>query len=558
MSSVSGSGGSSGSSGADESTRKLREEYRKKEAALIKKHQNELRAVDKKYSEAINGKDKMREKELSTVREKATQSLSKRDQRYQNEIEDLRKMHTAQLERLMNDNSQKTEVTKQAARSEIKQANLGKEDRTTELNAQYDEAIKSAEKNYIANVEKLREEQKKSVDGTRKQLQEAHTAELDNFRDYHGKTVSELKNEVRTTRTNANQRLKHQEVQHTGDKMRIYNNHMNEYKNREEAHNDQLGNYSEDYKSSVEDVRNKYSRELEKRAEVQSDFDNQFKNSITDRIQGRENRLESELQREKAKAAGAEVQANRKAEKQINNMRNSYQDKFEYLENARKETLEMANETNANNVKKVRADADKVVAMTNRNNKINSNTEIARQRQALDQVRSDFEVRNEFQELATESRVGLIRNDSINREKRLRENFETNVDMIKEAKDSQAREQRETQEKEKIAALQGLREQLQRTEGEGQQKLADLTAKYEKRIAELNDQFVREKRMRDAKEKSLVTELKKSNEAQLEAVKIKYEDQNRQTQAKYEKEIKDVTRRNKDHIDNIMSVSKKA
>jgi hypothetical protein len=558
MSSVSGSGGSSGSSGADESTRKMREEYRKKEAALIKKHQNELRAVDKKYSEAINGKDKMRETELSAIREKATQSLSKRDQRYQNEIEDLRKMHTAQLERLMNDNSQKTEMTKNAARSEIKQANLGRDDRAAELNAQYDEAIKSAEKNYISNVEKLREDQKKSVDGTRKQLQEAHAEELGSFRDYHGKTVAELKNEVRTTRTNTNQRLKNQEVQHTGDKMRIYNNHMNEYKNREESHNDQLSNYSEDYKSSVEDIRNKYSRELEKRSEVQNGFDNQFKNSITDRIQGRENRLESQLEREKARASGAEMQANRKAEKQISNVRNAYQDKFEYLENARKETLEMANETNANNVKKVRAEADKVVAMTNRNNKINSNIEIARQRQALDQVRNDFEVRNEFQELATEGRVGLIRSDSINREKRLRENFETNVDLIKETKDNQSREQRETQEKEKIAALQGLREQLQRTEGESQQKLADLTAKYEKRIAELNDQFVREKRMRDAKEKSLVAELKKTNDTQVEAVKIKYEDQNRQTQAKYEKEIKDVTRRNKDHIDNIMSVSKKA
>ncbi|MEK6556422.1 MAG: hypothetical protein AABZ31_14330 [Bdellovibrionota bacterium] len=558
MSSVSSSGGNSGSSGADDATRKLREEYRKKEAALIKKHQNELQAIDQKYSESINSKDKSRAAELSAIKEKASQSLSKRDQRYQKEIDDLRKMHTTQLERLMNDNALKTDVTKQAARSEIKQANLGKEDRTAELNNKYSEAIANAESNYIKNVEEMREQQKKSLDATRAQINEAHNKEMETFRDYHNESVSGLKNDLRQTRTNANQRLRNQEVQHSSDKMRIYSNHMNDAKNREEAQNQQLGNYSADYKESLKDVREKYGRELEKRAETQNQFQSDFKNSVEDRIDSRESRLESELSRQKEKVNIAEAQANRKASQQIKNVQNSYQDKFEYLENARKETLDMANQENANNIKKIRAETDKIVSSTTRRTLANSQAEGARQRQALDQARNDFEVRNEFKELATEGRVDLIRNDSITKEKRLRENFQTSVEMLKENKENEAREQRAVQEKDKILAVQGLREQLQRTEGEGQQKLADLTSKYEKRISELNDQFVREKRMRDAKEKQLVTELKKANDAQVEAVKMKYEDQNRQTQAKYEKEIKDVTRRNKDHIDNIMSVSKKA
>ena len=558
MSSVSGSGGSSGSNSSDEAVRKLREDYRKKEAALIKKHQQELKAIDQKYSQSLESKDQLREKELQGLRAKSSQSLSRRDQRYQKEINDLRKMHTAQLERLMNDNSQKMEITKNSARGEIKQANLGKEDRTSELHTKYDEAIAAAEENYNKNIERMREEQRKSLDQVRSEQAKAHEQEMEVFRDYHAEKVGELKNDLRKTRYSTQQQLRNQEVRQAQDKMRINNQHMSDIQNREVAHNRQLDNYREDYEMAVDNVREKFSDDMQKKAEAQAKFQAQFNNDINDRLDSREQRLESQLQQQKAKAINAEIIADRKAEKEINNIRSTYQDKFDYLEQARRDTLNMANETNAQNVKKVRADADKIMVENNRRTMMNTDTEIMRQRQALDQARQDFEIRNEFQELATQGRVDQILNDSQTKEKRLRENFSSNVEVLKEGYQVESREQRLALEKEKSQTVKTLKEQLQRTEGENQQKLADLTSKYEKRISELNDQFVREKRLRDQREKQLVAELKRAHESQVEAVKAKYEEQNRQTVAKHDKELKDVTRRNKENIDNIMSISKKA
>lgn len=555
MSSVSGSNGNSGS---DDVTRKMRDEYRKKEAALIKKHQKELAAVDKKYSQEVSSLKNQNESTVKNLRAKTGDSLNYRDQRYQKEIDELRTMHNKQIERLMADNAQKSEVQRDAARGEVKQANLGKEDRTQALNEKFNQAVARNEQNYNAQVERLREEQRESVEKIRNDLTEAHKKETERQRDYTGEKISELKNNLQSTRTNSNQRLRSQEIQHMNDKGRIQSNNMDNHIRKERTHNETMEEMREGYGENLKSEKQKFADQMAKNSQLRAQFEEDFSNTVQDRMAGREGRLEREVIEAREEAVKARVKANRDASREVGAIRDGYQTKYEYLEQARKDTLTNANEINADNIKKVRAEADQIVSATNRQVADKADTEVFRYRQALDSTKQDFAVREKYKSDSADNRVLTVREKALQEEKRLREKYQANLEVLKEGHESETKDVRFVMEKDKNNSLLTLKDEIQKKEGDHQRQMATLTGKYEKRIAELNDQFVREKRLRDNREKQLVTDLKRAQDSQLEAVKLKYEEANKATNAQHSKEMQDVTRRQKDQIDNIMSISKKA
>lgn len=555
MSSVSGSNGNSGN---DDVTRKMRDDYRKKEAALIKKHQKELAAVDKKYTQEVSKLKTQNDSTVKNLRAKTGDSLSYRDQRYQKEIDELRTMHNKQIERLMAESAQKSEVQRDAARGEVKQANMGKEDRTQELNQKFTQAVTQNEKNYNAQIERLREEQRESVEKIRSDLNEAHKKETERLRDYSGEKIGELKNDLQSTRTNANQRLRGQEIQHMNDKSRIQSNNMDNHTRSERSHNETMEEMREGYGENLKGEQQKFADQMAKNSQLRAQFEEDFSNSVKDRMAGREGRLERDLMEARHDAVKARVKADRDASREVNAIRDGYQTKFEYLEQARKDTLTNANEINADNIKKIRAEADQIVSATNQKVMDKTDTEVFRYRQALDSTKQDFAVREKFKSDTADSRVLSVREKSLEDEKRLRETYKANLDVLKEGHEAETKDVRFGLLKEKNDSVTTLKTEIQKKEGDHQRQMATLTGKYEKRIAELNDQFVREKRLRDNREKQLVTDLKRAQDSQLEAVKLKYEEQNKAATAQHSKEMQDVTRRQKDQIDNIMSISKKA
>jgi hypothetical protein len=270
----------SGASGQDEVTRQAREDYRKKEAELIKKHNNEIRALNDRYSEALDNKDKMQAKNLNEARTKSQESLNQRDVKFQKEMDELRKMHSKQLEKLIQDNNLKVKTQASTSRQEVKQSNLGKEDRVKNLNSQYDIELRAEQDKFAKALEDLREDQKQSIGQTRDQLNEAHEKELEATRDERNQTVSELKNEYRTLRQNTDQRLRNQEVHHMQDKMRENSAHMDNIRREVESHNKIQDISREGFQQSVKDVRDKMAKAREQDLENGAMTNENFKANV--------------------------------------------------------------------------------------------------------------------------------------------------------------------------------------------------------------------------------------------------------------------------------------
>jgi hypothetical protein len=164
----------------------------------------------------------------------------------------------------------------------------------------------------------------------------------------------------------------------------------------------------------------------------------------------------------------------------------------------------------------------------------------------------------EYERNSADARVDHIRGNAVETEQRLKEKYSDNLELMKKNQEQQLNDLRVAMTKDKNEALAQLRSQAQEKEVGHQQQVEDIVSKYEKRIAELNDQFVREKRARDLREKQVVEGLKKSADQQIEALKVQYEEKNKQTTVAHQTEIREVSRRHKEQIDNIMSNAKKS
>jgi hypothetical protein len=554
MSAVSGSNNGS----SQDESRRIREEARKREAELIKKNSKQVSAADKKHAEEIKRLEEQTNARLQNLRDKSSEAITRRDQKYQQEMDEIRNLHTKQLERLMADNEDKVEVLRETAKRETKQTNLGKEDRTQELHENYGAEIEKQKKDFSTQIESMRDKQKESSERTRKELDDAHNKEMESFRDFHNEKTAELKNDLRSTRNNANQRLRNQEVRHFNDKMRLEDNNMNTVKQLAIDHNELQKEAREGYQHSLKDVRNKFARAKENEAARRSNIDEAWKDDVNDRIESREHRMEQQLANEKQSNIRTQHKIDQAAKTEINSVKNDYQKKFDQMEQARRDTLTQANQSKAEDISKVTKQTTDIMVKNNRDIQAKTDLEIMRNRQALESAMLENDVRDQYQREQTDARISNIRQDANQSEDRLRNNYASNIDVLKEGFEAQLRDVRLAAEKDKGLTVKAMKEEFVKKEVDHQNLLQQTVAKYEKRIGELNDQFVREKRLRDNREKQLVEQLKRGQDAQVEAVRLKYEEQNKAANIQHEKEMRDVTRRHKDQVDNIMSTVKKS
>jgi hypothetical protein len=546
-----------GTSGQDESVRQAREDYRKKEAELIKKHNKEMRALSEKYVSETDRKDILHANNLRTAREKSQESLTNRDMKYKKEVEELRNMHTKQLEKLMLDNRDRLNTQVKTSRQEVKQANLGKSDRVDALHSRYQEQTAEQSKKFTETLADIREDQQATIRNTREKLSSAHEEEVERLQDDRNETVADLKTEYRTLRQNTDQRLRNQEVRHMQDKAKIQSASMDNLHRESEVHNKIQDISREGFQQSVKDLRQRMASAREKDLENHNSVTGSFKASVDDRIENQVNRLEQELSVTKKDSVLDKSEVERKAKQQVNTMRDAYQTKFDYLERARAETLRQSNEINAQNLKHMQAEADEQMMNSGRYYLTRMETENFKNRQALDTQENEFKLRQDYTAENAAQRIERIRGESDDKERKLRENFQANVETLKTSNSEEQKDLRTVLHKDKIGSLQQMKSQLQKQEVEHQRKVSEIASKYEKRIADMNEQFMREKRLRDNKEKHVVGDLRRQHANEIEAVKMKYEDQNKQTSLSHDREMKENARRNQEKLDEVLRSVKK-
>jgi len=555
MSSVSSSGGSSNN---DDQVRRTREDYKKREAELVKKHNQEMRKVAEANQIEVEKMKEQHEARINELQGRSKDGVTRRDAKYQKEIDEMRRLHTQQLERLMKENEQKLQTQRQTAKQEVKHANLGKEDRVQELHSKYTGSIAENEASMRAEVEKLRENQAKSVEKVKTNLNQKHAEDVERQKDYYDQRLVQMRNNLRTTRNSARDRITNQEVRHMNDKMRLQESTMDEIQRRDQTHSDIQKTQKEAFGETLEEIREKNRLVDEADRENSASQHSQLKRNVEERFMNRERRLEREISELKNNNARDRQKTKMMAQSEIEKWRDQYQDKFDALEKARIETLNVANKTNADDIKVVNKKSSDAIAANNRYMQSQVDIEVFKAKEALGQLENESALRTEYHRENADRRVATVRDESLNNEQRLRGKYSDNITVLREGYENEIRELRIAMLEERRALEANLKAEIQKQNVQGEREKQDIVSKYEKQIKDLNDQFVREKRLREQREKQLTEEVDRSKEREKDRLRAQYAEKNKQVVAQHSQEIRDVTRRHKEQIDNIMSNAKKA
>lgn len=555
MSSVSSS---SGSSGQDESVRKLREEYRKKEAELVKKQNKEVRELNAKHIAEVDKKDRMYSTSVDQVRAKGKEAITQRDMKYQKEMEEMRNMHSKQLEKLMLDNQQKFDTQRKTATSEVKQAYLGKEDRIKELHDRYENQLSSEAKKFQDKLTELNEDQRDTLAKTREQLNREHEKEVTRLLDDRNESVAKLNNDYRRLRETSSGRLRNQEIRHMQDNVKSADTHMDNIRRESEAHNEIQEATKDGFDESLNILRHRMQAARDRDAKNQSEVNEDFQGRVEDRLDNQVNRLERSLVEARGDKIKSKAQNERDMNNQINNIRDAYQTKFDYLEKARQDILRQSGEINSENINKMRADLDKQAIQSGRHYRQQMEIENFKNRHALEEMKSDAALKQSYTADKAEGRIEKIRTDAYDTEQRGIKNYQSNLEILKSANDEEKQELRLHLNKEKDTVVSSIKNNAQKQEVEHQRRTDEIVSKYEKRIAEMNDRAVREKRMQENHEKALMNAMKRQHDLEKEGLRVQYEEQNKQSNLARDRELQDLNRRHQEKLNDVLNTLKKS
>jgi hypothetical protein len=554
MSSVSSAGGRSDQ---NDEIRRLREEYRKKEAELIKRQNKELAKVNQAHETEMEKSEKQQNQDLNETREKTKEVITQKDAKFQKEIEDMRALQTKQLERLTQDNAAKVEAQRQASTGEVTDEKLARTDHEKDLMNKYEQGNRATEDKFSNELQKLRDDERGAlVEQKASQIKEQQK-ELEGMREERNERVANLENQNREMYQNTTQRLRDQEVQHSRDKQRIEDNGLATLKKAQVADGRTLETERTGYQDSLRKTKNDFGRKRENDMIMGEEERAKFHDDVNSRIDGQVNRLSKELSQANDRGVLAETTAQAKAQREIDDMRNAYQANVDSLERERRGILDQTNDRVGQKVKAVHAETDKQMATNTKYYLNQMQTENFKDRAARDQLVQDFSERQKYQEDQSRGRIDKVRSESVTNENELRGTFQSDLDMQKSGFDEKKKDIIMTSEKDKNSSINRLHDQAEKQEMEHQALLNTVVDKYEKRVADLNDQLIRERRLNDNHSKVVVKDLTRERETDIENLKMKYEERAKQMEVAHQQEMKELNRRQQEKLDEVLTSVRK-
>ena len=554
MSSIIGSKNSSNRQ--NDELRDARKSYQKKIDELIKNQNLEIAALNRQHERELARIEQSNEKNLDRIREQHQDSITRRDLTYQNDVDALRKMHARQMEKLMAENQAKLDRARHVSSEDLRLTKENRDNRVTDLEHQLERQNEERNQQFTDDLDQVRHDERTNVNRIRSALDQQHEKELKELRESRDQEVGRLDRENREMYQSDHQQLRDQERRFENDKARTEDAHMNNILMRDEAHNESLKRARRGFNEDLGDIRRRYAKQRERDLQEQGGIDQKFHDRVEDRI-GREiNDLKMQLARERNQDVQRELGAETKAKREISNMGDEYQTKFDYLENARRQAIADNNDINASKIRKIHNMYDQEMAANSRQLQEQMNLDNETNREAIENTKQQNALREKYEHDYADTRVNKIRKNEQEQEKLLRNNFDKNVEVQKDAYEDKKRDLVYGLTKSKADALRAIEARAEKQEMENQEQIANLQTKYKARVEALNDQLVRDRREHNLHDQRLVKEMKRQENEELDAQKVKDEEKARVTEMDHEREMKEISRRDQEKLDQLLSTVK--
>lgn len=555
MSSVSGSDGSGNRD--DQVVRRNREDYQKKEAEIVKKHQRELRRISEKHYAELEALKSAHTAQLKNMQKLSSDAISERDHRYQTEVEELRGLHRKQMEEKASETQKREELLRQTNSGQVDQQKANSDARFEKLNTDYSNALKNKDEAYQKAMEETREAQARSLEANREKQENYHKREMDSVKGERNQTVSQLQKQYRDYRENAEGRLKSQEVKHMQENQRSSNNMVRAVQKERVLRNESEEILRDGFEDGLVKTRERYDKALKKEQEAQRISGDVMKSATVDRVENQVRRLEMENEDVKEAKVRNELQLKQKQARELANMRQAFGKNIENLQEQRDEAVRQSNERTREDVGLVRKELSDQLVHTNRFHREKMAEQNRINRDAYDNIKGDFDARNTQVKSNADLRVMRLYEETNSEKARMIEQQQQYHEASQQAQADKVKEVRQVVENEKNVAIRNMQEQMRKQELQHSEKMSMMVGKYEKQIQTLKDQMLRERKLSEDSLKRTVEEMQRTHQLAIDQLDMKNKDQMRTAQQTHSEQVRSLNKRHEEKMDALLTEVKK-
>ncbi|MCB0422030.1 MAG: hypothetical protein KDD61_13615 [Bdellovibrionales bacterium] len=551
MSTISGSG-----SGQDEVARRNREEYQNQEAALVKKHNKEIRRLNEAHMQELEQVRVNHEKQVQNLQKQSTQNVSRRDAQYQNQINQIRKMHTEQVGKIKAEHQRQIEAERKHNRSNEQNIKVANADRMRGLKDHYESTLQKKEVDYMQNVQRARENQIKAVEENRNKLNNKHEFELEQLSDNFRKEKSDIQYRFNEYRDTTNADKKRSQIAQLEAQNRISNNAMSQLLRERKMHDDQVANLRVGFQDSLEKTRDRFEEAAKKEREAREMGRSDFRSSVDQRVNNQIRSLENENEDLKHANSVALLKQRQEEARERTNLLNSFKKNIDAYEKERQETKNLSQEQHAEDLHELQRRNDEIINASSKFYMGRMREENFRNKSALNQLEMEKKTAMDQSEMLAQKRVDVILKDTEDQISTIRKHQQTSLEVMKDDYLNEKTELVESLTKEKEMALQRMQDEIKKTEIESARSEAALRLKFKNEMAEANARHTKDKRLSDNHNKKVVNELVKANQEALEMQQLKFKNKVEDLNEQHRNELDRLRSNHRAQMDSVLSAVK--
>jgi hypothetical protein len=556
MSSVGSSDGSSRSS-ADDTIRRDREDYRKKEAELVKKQTKEVRRLNENhYAESERVKQEHQD-QMTDLHKQAKEEISERDHRYQQDIEGMRDLHRKEIQRIADENQRKEDSLRQATSADQHSMKKFNDDRYEKLTKDYNQKSTEMGEHYEEASKQARDAQAEALNTSRDKLEKEHQKQLRSVTDNRNQKIGQLERDFSDYRKFTAKERQDGEIHHLQEAHRNSDNLMRAVGRERAAREDGEAVLRQGFDSALQDTRDRYDKARKNERDAIDSSEANMKSLAVDRIDGQVRRLQNEKRDLQDNNVRAETKMEFAKRQEIKNVQESYQKNVDNYKEQRDEAIRQGNESNAKDLAKVRGDLEQQMVESGRYYRDQANTQNRIFRTAYDNMKGDYEARHEQTKNLTDARVKHILDDTNETKERLI-NLQNEEHMTSQrTKADELKNLRDSLGDEKQQAVNRLQDQMRKLEVDHADRMQNVVGKYEKQIQVMKDQMLRERKMNDENTKRLTDELARVHKMEVDQVEAKNREKVRILGQQHSEEVRQLNKRHEEKLDQVIGEMKK-
>jgi hypothetical protein len=547
-----------GSTRETEVTRRNRDDYKNNETEMTKRHQKEIRRLTEQFNSEIEKLKKNHESHLNDLKKSSAETFSKRDHRYQQDVEGLRNLHRKQVQESAANANRTLDATRSVSETELE---LGKNRNHEALRSQaenFQQTIRDQENTVSKTIEEMRAEQKNARESYHKKQNAAHEKEMKQVTENFQKEIQEAQTQDRTYRKASTAQMRNMQIQLLQDKKDASENLHDVVASERLDHVANEQALRKGFREQLGRVRDRYADGMEEGRMTQEQAAENVRDEVRGRVDGQQRRLEQEVRDLKNQNARDHIGRKRLADSEIQSVRYSMGENVKEALRTRDESLHASNRRRAEDMSELDKDHSRDLVEINRDYLERMHTQNDQGRTALDQLKSDYRARNDHARITADSRVKHVMSNTELEKDRMGEHYDNSKQMMTDSHREELSQIRSITNKQKVDAIEQMKDFMRRQEVGHAEKMAAQQTRFDRDMARLNDELVKQKRENDEALKRLTSQLDRQKNAEIEALNIQNQAKIRKAETQHHEEMRTVNMRNQERMDQLLTNVKKA